>query len=101
MNYYYDTRNLIWLVIRNLPILYGLKVLIFGLIAMLIYSVRDGYLKYWFKGFIDGIKNIKDISIERNIMNKATMKKIHIINNKRPSLSFYIKNRLLKKTCRL
>jgi GT2 family glycosyltransferase len=47
--YYYDTRNQLWFVLRNLSFWYGLKRLMTGWGAMMVYSVRDGYSRYWFR----------------------------------------------------
>ena len=41
--YYYDTRNLLWVAVRNMPFVYGVKKVSVGLTAMLIYSIRDGF----------------------------------------------------------
>ncbi len=47
--YYYDTRNSIWLAVRNMPFWYGTRFLAVALISMGVYSLRDRFLKYWFK----------------------------------------------------
>ena len=99
--YYYDTRNQIWFVLRNLPVLFGLKYLLRGLTAMLIYSIRDGFLKYWLKGIWDGLKNLKTILQKREPANKATMLTLKMIALNRPGMLYSIKHRLLKKGIQL
>jgi GT2 family glycosyltransferase len=101
LNYYYDTRNIFMLVIRHLPFTYGTSVLIKGLIAMLIYSIRDGYIIYWCKGVVDGIKCCKEAFETRKKLSNTSMIKIHNINKNRPRLGYYIKNRLMRNGCRL
>ncbi len=58
-NYYYDTRNTLWLAARNLPTTYGVTTASRQLLAMLFYSVRDGYLRWWLKGVWDGLKGLR------------------------------------------
>ena len=53
--YYFDTRNKLWLVLRNFPVRIGLKHLLIGWGSMLVYAIRDGYLRYWLKGVWDAV----------------------------------------------
>lgn len=53
--YYFDTRNQLWLVLRNFSFIYGSKRLFIGWGSMLAYSVRDGYLRYWLRAVRDGL----------------------------------------------
>lgn len=93
-NYYFDTRNLFWLVVRNYPLWSGLKVLARGLAAMFVYSVRDGYLRYWAKGVADGIGGLRRVFAERVVMVPRTRKIIDDINRNRPSLLYMVRKRL-------
>ena len=54
--YYYDTRNQLWLVLRNLSFVYGLERLVIGWGAMLVYSIRDGYFRYWLTAVRDSLR---------------------------------------------
>lgn len=54
--YYFDTRNQLWFVLRNLSFWYGLKRLIVGWGGMLVYAVRDGHLWYWVKAVVDAVR---------------------------------------------
>lgn len=99
--YYYDTRNQILLVIRNYPICYGIKYLLRGLSAMLIYSLRDGYVKYWAKGVIDGFVNIPNALNDRNPMNKKSITLLKMISKNRPSMIYMFRERLFKNGIRL
>ena len=101
LNYYYDTRNQIYLAIRNFPILYGIKYLFIGLSSMMIYSIRDGYFKYWFKGIYDGLFGIGWAFETRNVLNNRAMKYLKSIDKNRPSLFYMIKKRFFKSNARL
>ena len=99
--YYFDTRNLIWLAYRN----YNKRMLAFKfplqIAAMLFYSLRDGYLKYFFKAIYDGTKHIKTMQGQRNPVTSSTYKRIQAMDEKRPSLLFYIKERVFRKEIKL
>jgi len=99
--YYYDTRNQIWLVLRNYPVLRGIKLLTIGLGSMLLYSIRDGFLRYWIKGIIDGIKGSKMMLSQRTPINKRTRDILAKIDYYRPSMWYMIKKRLLKNKIRI
>jgi len=99
--YYYDTRNLIWLVLRNHPFLMGIKALCIGLCAMLVYSIRDGFLRYWLKGVLDGIRGAPEILKQRTPANARTLALLRDIAPYRPSIWYMIKKRLLKKRVRI
>lgn len=96
-NYYYDTRNQLWLAARNFPIAYAIIYLGRGLLSMLVYSVRDGYFSYWFKAIVDGIAGLKQVVGERSVLNESTMRIVKKIDSQRPSLTYMIKNRVLAK----
>lgn len=96
--YYYDTRNQFWLAGRNFPITHSLVYLSRGLLSMLVYSVRDGYTKYWFKAVYDGIAGLKEVTKERVVLSKRTMSIIKKIDSMRPSLIYLIRKRLFQKS---
>lgn len=99
--YYYDTRNLIWLAYRNYNC--RMLVLIFPikLTAMFFYSIRDGFARYFFKALFDSFKKTGSIKGTRYPLNEKAYKKFKKINSHKPSLSFYIKNRVLKKKIKI
>lgn len=100
-SYYYNTRNQIYLAARNFPIAYSIKFLGRGLIAMLVYSIRDGFIFYWFKAVIDGVKSLPELLKERSRINHEVMEFINYVEKKRPNIVYYIRNRLLRKKVRL
>lgn len=54
--YYFDTRNHIWLVARNMPLGYGSWFLVRGLAAMALYSLRDGFFQWHAQGVFDAVR---------------------------------------------
>jgi hypothetical protein len=96
-NYYYDTRNQFWLAGRNFPLSYALRYLARGLLAMFVYSVRDGYVRYWLRGVRDGILGLKQAWPQRRPLRPETLRLVAEINGKRPSLLYYLKKRLLRR----
>lgn len=99
--YYYDTRNQIWLVVRNYPILFGLKYLIRGLTAMLFYSIRDKFFHYWLKGVWHGIKGLPKVLQDRKPVSKEAVKTLKEIAYQRPSLIYMVKQRVSQREIRL
>jgi GT2 family glycosyltransferase len=99
--YYYDTRNLIWLVLRNHQFLRGARKLGIGLGSMLVYSLRDGFLRYWFKGVVDGVMGSKKMLSQRIPVTCRTQKILREIDRFRPGMWYMLKKRLLKKKVRI
>ncbi|MDX1754886.1 MAG: glycosyltransferase [Marinobacter sp.] len=95
--YYYDTRNLIWLTLRHFPVALLAKKMLVGLGAQFIYSLRDGYFKYWLKGIVDAIKGIKKIKKTRDPINGNVLREYRRIESYNPGLPYMIKIRLFKK----
>jgi len=101
LNYYFDTRNQLWLAARNFPLSYAIIFLARGLLSMFVYSIRDGYLFFWFKGIIDGLKGLRPAFEARNVVSPNTMRFIKSVDKNRPSFIYLVKNRLFKKGIRL
>ena len=101
LNYYYDTRNHIYLAIKNFPFRYALYYLLIGLSSMLVYSIRDGYFSYWVKAIADGTKCLPILLKKRCVLPVNVMKKIAIISKNDAPLLYKLKTRLFKKSARL
>lgn len=99
--YYYDTRNLIWLAYRNYNKRLLAKRFLLQLAAMFFYSLRDGYTKYFLKAVVDGLKELKNMSNDRIPISDKTYTRLKKMDQKRPSLLFYIKERILKKEIKI
>lgn len=95
--YYFDTRNLIWLAYRH----YNLQMLLFlfpvQILAMFIYSVRDGFARYFIRAVKDALSGLAVYRGSRSPINKETHARIKSLDTHKPPLSFYIKRRLLRK----
>lgn len=96
-NYYFDTRNQLWLAARNFPLTYALAYLGRGLASMALYSLRDGYFRYWLKALKDGFAGLGKALRERRVLSKSTMAIVKDIDALRPDLFYMIKVRLLSK----
>jgi GT2 family glycosyltransferase len=101
MNYYYDTRNQLWLATRNFPWSYSARYLARGLGSMLLYSLRDGYFRCWGRGIIDGLKGIQKAFEDRKTLRPETMEKIREIDKERAGTFVLLRQRLTKKGARL
>lgn len=99
--YYYDTRNLLWLALRNYPFWYGVKRLSIGLGAMFVYALRDGFLRYWFKGVFDALRAAPEVLGERTGMTAHTIMLNRQIESFRPSFWYMLKKRLFSKKVRI
>lgn len=101
LNYYYDTRNHIFLAVKNFPLLKALRYLAVGLLSMLVYSIRDGYFRYWVKAVGDGMKNMSLLLKKRNVLSRNVMSRMRVIDELNAPLFYKIRSRLFRKSARL
>jgi GT2 family glycosyltransferase len=101
LNYYYDTRNQLWVAARNFPISYAVRYLARGVSSMLFYSIRDGFLFYWVRGVVDGLKGLGKAWKGRNVLRKETMQTLRVIDSFRPDLMYVLGKRVFQKKLRL
>jgi GT2 family glycosyltransferase len=99
--YYFDTRNQIWFVARNYPVLMGLKYLLRGLSAMLFYSLRDSFLRYWTAGIWHGIRALPMVIQDRKCLNDHALRTLRHISSHRPGVIYMARKRLLRKGVRI
>ena len=99
--YYFDTRNHLWLVLRNLSFSYGLKRLFIGWGSMLVYSIRDGYVRYWFKAVRDALVGAPRAWRDRCEPTAETKKRWRKIERFKPSAWQMARKRLFKKGVRI
>lgn len=93
--YYFDTRNLIWLAYSNYNLRMLLKRFPVQILAMLVYSVRDGYIFYWGKGVIDALTSINKFN--RNPIGDSAYNTILEMDKFREPFIKLVKTRLFKK----
>jgi len=96
-NYYFDTRNTIWLVVRNCPLGFGSRLLARQLGGMLLYSLRDGYLLWWLRGIRDGLKGVKGALRERRKLAPEVMRRVSAMDADRPSILYQLRRRLFQR----
>jgi GT2 family glycosyltransferase len=101
LNYYYDTRNHIYLAVKNFHLIKAIRYLAVGLLSMMVYSIRDGYFRYWVKAVCDGIKNMPLLLKKRNVLPENVMTRIRAIDEHKAPLLYKIKSRLFRKSARL
>lgn len=99
--YYYDTRNLLWLAVRNYSALYGLKWVTIGAGSMLVYALRDGYARYWAKGLWDGLVGIPQAWRERTPPTARVRAMVREIDRHRPGFFAMARKRLFSRGVRI
>jgi len=100
-NYYYDTRNQIWLAARNFPPAYALRYLLRGLPSMMVYSIRDGFFLYWLQAIRDGLTGLRRSLRERQVLSDSTMETIRNIDARRPPLSYVLRRTVSRRRVNL
>jgi GT2 family glycosyltransferase len=100
-NYYYDTRNSIWLAAISFPLGYATRYLTRTILAMLVYALRDGHLLAWAKAILDGLLGLRMAFRERRVLTRDTMNRIREIDQMRPPLSYMIRKRLFRRNVAL
>lgn len=81
--YYYDTRNLIWLAIRNMDFRYAFTFLTVQLSAMAYYSLMTGHLLWWFRAVGDGVKEWRMVAATRERWTPDTAARVTRIDRAR------------------
>jgi len=96
--YYYDTRNMIWVAVRNMPWDYATTYLIRGLLSTGLYAVRDGFLRAWLQAVRDGIRGLGARKRERQVWTDETRAMCREIDRERPGFWYMVKKRLFRRT---
>lgn len=99
--YYYDTRNLFLIWMRHFAIGYGAMYAIQGLGAMFVYSARDGFLGYYFRGVRDGAVAAYKQRGDRRVIGRNTVKYIRNCRRNKFDVGYIVRSRLLKRTIRI
>lgn len=93
-NYYYDTRNTLWLAVRHLPLLYGAKLLLRQNSAMAYYSLRDGFSGTWLRAWAHALAGLPREWKGRKRLRPETMKRLKAIDAHRTSFLKAVVTRL-------
>ncbi len=99
--YYYDTRNQLWLVLRNYPFFYGVKKLFIGWCSMLVYSVRDGYFTFWLKAVFSSFCGVPRALRDRCPPTKETERRIRLIEKNKIGFLKMVRKRLFGKDVKI
>lgn len=96
--YYYDTRNSLWLVYRHLPATMAIKYLFIAWSSMLVYAIRDGYLKYWIQGVWSGLSGLRNMAGQREPLAGSALLHVKRIRSANPGFWYMVKKRISEKT---
>ncbi|WP_375192840.1 glycosyltransferase family 2 protein [Marinobacter sp.] len=99
--YYYDARNQIWLAIRHYPFFMALRKLFLGLSALFVYSVRDGYGRYFCKAVLHAIMSIRRPLKERSPIEGFALIRYKEIEKENAGFLYMIKKRLFAKEVKI
>jgi GT2 family glycosyltransferase len=92
--YYYDTRNLFWIAVLHLPWRDAVWYLAKGLGAMLVYSLRDGFGKYWWRAVRDGLAASRWLRRERKPVSGRTRAYVRECDRHREGFWSLVRKRL-------
>ncbi len=99
--HYYDTRNLFWVAARNLPFFYAVKYLLRGVVAMGVYSLRDGFFWHWLRAICHGLAGLRPALAGRQRWTEQTRALVREIDARRPRIQYLIKKRLFSRKIEL
>lgn len=84
--YFYFTRNYIWMAYKNYPFLAGVRFLSFKLAMMLYLSIRAGCYGSFLRGIWQGFAGLRSVHENRKPIDRATMKHWLDLEKGRPGL---------------
>lgn len=84
--YFYFTRNYVWMAYKDYPLWAGAKFLCFKLVMMLYLTIRVGCYPSFFRGLWDGFKGLPRIRRDRKPIARLTMKHWSDLERGRPGL---------------
>ncbi|WP_028585952.1 glycosyltransferase family 2 protein [Desulfogranum mediterraneum] len=89
-NTYYDTRNQIWLAIRNLPFFRALAHIFYRLFTTFLFALMRRQLRWYLKAVYDGFRGIGSELKYRKPISKNTVSKIRNIRKHKPGVGYKI-----------
>jgi GT2 family glycosyltransferase len=84
--YYYFTRNYLWIAYKDFPYIAGIRYLLPKLAMMAFFALRAKALGAFFRGAWDGIKGLKRIHSNRTPATSSTLKYLAELERWRPNL---------------
>ncbi|HEV2488856.1 MAG TPA: glycosyltransferase family 2 protein [Candidatus Acidoferrales bacterium] len=84
--YYYFTRNYVWMAYRDYPFWAGARFLSFKLAMMLYLTLRVGSYRSFVRGLWDGVTGLHRIRLDRKPISRNTMKRWLKLERGRPGI---------------
>lgn len=84
--YYYFTRNFIWIAYKNYPLWAAARFLSFKLAMMLYLTGRAGSYRPFLRGLWDGFSGLRRIHHDRKPIRQATIKRLVTLDRDRPGI---------------
>ena len=72
-----------------------------GVLSMFIYAVRDGFVRPWINGMLDGLWGLKRVLRDREVISKQTMAMIRHCNKRKIGAMYILKTRIFNRGARL
>ncbi len=88
---YFDTRNQIWLAIRNYPLRQAFIYIFYRLISTFIFCLQQRKLKWYFKAIFDGLMGIPREWKYRSVLSPQALTRLKSIRKDTPNLLYKIK----------
>jgi len=95
---YFDTRNQIWLAIRNYPLRRAIIYICYRLISTFIFCLQQRKLKWYFKAIFDGFTGIPREWEHRSILTPQALNRLKYIRKDTPNLLYKIKVQFVRQT---
>lgn len=89
--FYFNTRNYIWTALRNYRYIICLKFLFRNLSMMFFHSIRNGQLKPFFRGIMDGLKGASAVLRDREPISRETELLLEEVRALSPGIIYRIK----------
>jgi GT2 family glycosyltransferase len=93
---YFDTRNQIWLAVRNYPFLKMVSYILYRLFTTFLFCIQQKKIKWYFKAIFDGFKGLPAQMQNRYVLSPETMRKLRKIRKEQPSVVNKFMNQLVR-----
>ena len=93
---YFDTRNQIWLAIRNLPIFQAILYISYRLATTFIFCLQQKKLRWYFKALFDAMKGLPREWNDRSVLSESNVKRLKKIRQDKPGIFYKIKAQFIR-----
>ena len=84
--YYFYTRNYVWIAFKDYRVLPGLEFLLPKLAMMLLFAIRTGKIRAYFRGVWHGFKGLPQVWRDRTPVKRQTLRYLAELERWRPNL---------------